>query len=301
MATSANQPGPGLDELPAPRAAARDGLPVADALGALLEVVVEGGGLPEVAAGLVGLLGGAVVITTPDGRVLADAGDVRDLDQAYAAACFLPSGRLHTEQEPVGLSAHPGRPGNHVVVRIAAGRVDHGRIVAFSPTGSLTEDDVPTVERAATVAALAVTKQLAVRAVESKYQADFLRDLLTGQVVPEVGVSHAASLGWDVDRPVVVVVAELDPGEGEEQASTLGHAAGGRALRRGLADGGAPARPAGRRRRVPPGGRRRSRRARLGGRRTPGARARAGGVRRRRWWPALLRNRREPGRLDAGR
>ena len=80
---------------------------------------------------------------------------------------------------------------------------------------------MPTVERAATVAALAVTKQLAVRAVESKYQADFLRDLLTGQVVPEVGVSHAASLGWDVDRPVVVVVAELDPGEGEEQASTL--------------------------------------------------------------------------------
>ena len=204
MATSANQPAPGLDELPAPGVGARDAPPVADALAALLEVVVEGGGLPEVAAGLVGLLGGAVVITTPDGRVLADAGDVHDLDQAYDAACFLPSGRLHTEQEPVGLSAHPGRPGNHVVVRIAAGRVDHGRIVAFSATGSLTPADVPTVERAATVAALAVTKQLAVRAVESKYQADFLRDLLTGQVVPEVGVSHAASLGWDVDRPVVV-------------------------------------------------------------------------------------------------
>ncbi len=188
---------------------------------ALLEVVVEGGGLPEVAAGLVGLLGGAVVITTPDGRVLADAGDVRDLGEAYGGGCFLPSGRLRTEQESVGLSSHPGRPGNHVLVRIAAGRVDHGRIVAFSPAGTLTADDVPTVERAATVAALAVTKQLAVRAVESKYQADFLRDLLTGQVVPEVGVAHAASLGWDVDRPVVVVVAELDPGEGEEQATTL--------------------------------------------------------------------------------
>ena len=24
-------------------------------------------------------------------------------------------------------------------------------------------------------------------------------------------MSHAASLGWDVDRPVIVVVAELDP------------------------------------------------------------------------------------------
>src|SRR5690349_14507761 len=107
MATSANQPWRGVNELPVPRPANR---PVPDALGALLEVVVEGGGLPEVAAGLVGLLGGAVVITTPDGRVLADAGDVRDLEQAYASACFLPSGRLHTEQEQVGLSAHPGRP-----------------------------------------------------------------------------------------------------------------------------------------------------------------------------------------------
>ena len=112
MATSANQPQPGLDELPVPRPAPRGPLPGADPLGALLEVVVEGGGLPEVAAGLVGLLGGAVVITTPDGRVLADAGDVRDLDRAYASPCFLPSGRLHTEQEQVGLSAHPGRPGS---------------------------------------------------------------------------------------------------------------------------------------------------------------------------------------------
>jgi PucR family transcriptional regulator, purine catabolism regulatory protein len=188
---------------------------------ALLQIVVEGGGLPEVSAGLVGLLGGAVVITTPDGRVLADAGDVTDLAEAYRGTCFNPSGRLRTEDEIVGLSRHAGLRGNHVVVRIAAGRTDHGRIVAFSSRGALTADDVPTVERAATVAALAVTKQLAVRAVESKYQGDFLRDLLTGQVGPEVGVAHAASLGWDVDRPVVVVVAELDPYEGEDQTATL--------------------------------------------------------------------------------
>src|SRR5919206_235943 len=211
MATSANQPRPGLHDLPAPRpSAGRAGLPLAD--------VLRLGGL----AGAHVLAGGTRLHRLVERvRVPDDAGDVRDLAQAYASACFLPSGRLQTEQEQVGLSAHAGRPGNHVVVRIAAGRVDHGRIVAFSRGGTLTVDDVPTVERAATVAALAVTKQLAVRAVESKYQADFLRDLLTGQVVPEVGVSHAASLGWDVDRPVVVVVAELDPDEGEEQTATL--------------------------------------------------------------------------------
>ncbi len=187
---------------------------------ALVQIVLDGGGLPEVAAGLVALLGGAVVVTTQDGRVLADGGDVAALSCAYGSSCFEPTGRLRIEDEVAGVSHHTGLPGNHVVVRVAAGRVDHGRIVAFSPEGTLTADDVHTVERAATVAALAVTKQLAVRAVESKYQGDFLRDLLTGQVGPETAVPHAASLGWDVDRPVVVVVAELDPEEGEEQRAT---------------------------------------------------------------------------------
>src|SRR4051812_22454816 len=137
MATSANQPGAALHDLPARRPAPRgEGLPVGDVL-ALLEVVVEGGGLPEVAAGLVGLLGGAVVITTPDGRVLADAGDVADLAHAYASTCFNASGRLRTEDESDGLTRHAGLRGNHVVVRIAAGRTDHGRIVAFSSRGRL--------------------------------------------------------------------------------------------------------------------------------------------------------------------
>ncbi len=187
----------------------------------LLQVVVDGGGLPEVAAGLVGLLGGAVVITTPDGRVLADAGDVQALERVYGSGCFQASGRLRTEDEPAGLSRHGGLTGNHVVVRVTAGRVDHGRIVAFSPAGTLTEADVPTVERAATVAALAVTKQLAVHAVESKYRGDFLRELLGGRVGTEVGVAHAASLGWDVDRPLVVVVAELDPVDGDDEGGGL--------------------------------------------------------------------------------
>src|SRR5258705_4658610 len=80
--------------------------------------------------------------------------------------------------------------------------------------GPVTVDDVHCLERAATVAALAVTKGLAVAAVEDKYRADFLRDLMTGRVEDMAeAVPHAASLGWDVDRPMVVAVAELDPGQ----------------------------------------------------------------------------------------
>jgi PucR family transcriptional regulator, purine catabolism regulatory protein len=188
---------------------------------ALVQIVLDGGGLPELAQELVELLGGAVVVATQDGRVLADAGAVDELSAAFSSRCFEPTGRLRTESEVTGLSAHAGMPGNHIVVPVVAGRVDHGRIVVFAPDGSLRPDDVPVVERAATVAALAVTKQLAVRAVESKYQGDFLRDVLTGQVAPELAVTHAASLGWEIDRPVVVVVAELDPAPGEPLTESL--------------------------------------------------------------------------------
>jgi len=178
---------------------------------ALLQIVLDGGGLPEVAAGLAGVLGGAVVLTTPDGRVLADAGDPKALAAAYGSSCFDPNGRLRVDTEAAGLCGHSGLAGNHVVVPVVAARVDHGRIIAFSPTGQLSEEDVPTLERAATVSALALTKQLAVRAVESKYAGDFLRDVLSGRVGPEAAVTHAASLGWNIDRPMVVVVTELDP------------------------------------------------------------------------------------------
>jgi purine catabolism regulator len=174
----------------------------------LFQIVLDGGGLPEVATELARLLGGAVVITSPGGRVLADAGEVSELGIAYDASCFDSGGRLRTEAELTGLAQHAGLHGNHIVVPLTAGLVDHGRIVAFSRRGRLDPDDVPTVERAAAVATVAVTKQLAVRAVESKYQGDFLRDLLDGHVAADLAVSHATGLGWDIDRPLTVLVIE---------------------------------------------------------------------------------------------
>ncbi|MFG1920605.1 PucR family transcriptional regulator [Cryptosporangium sp. NPDC048952] len=173
---------------------------------ALVSVVLEGGGLDDLAAELTRILGGPVIVTTPDGRVNARAGDADDLQKT---GCFDPTGRFRVDDEPTGVRPHEG--GFHTTVPIVAGRIDHGRIVAFSDV-PLDAADVYSLERAATVAALAVTKQLAIDAVEGKYRADFLRDLLTGRVedVP-AAVAHARTLGWDVERPLVAVVAELDP------------------------------------------------------------------------------------------
>jgi purine catabolism regulator len=97
-------------------------------------------------------------------------------------------------------------------VPVVAGGFDHGRIIAFSSNGTLRESDIGILERVATVAALVITKQQAVAAVESKYRADFLRDVLTGRAGDgDRVVAHCVGFGWDFDRPVAVLVAEMDP------------------------------------------------------------------------------------------
>jgi purine catabolism regulator len=104
-------------------------------------------------------------------------------------------------------------------VPVIAGGHHHGRIVAYSPAGAIQDSDVGILERAATVAALAVTRQEAVNAVESKYRADFLRDVLTGRAgTAERVTARARAFGWDLERPVTVLVAELDP-EGDERTA----------------------------------------------------------------------------------
>jgi PucR family transcriptional regulator, purine catabolism regulatory protein len=177
----------------------------------LVQVVLDGGGPDELAEKLAGLLTGPVLVTTSDGRMIARAGDPDMLAAALASTCFDASGRFCTELEPAGAHGHAGLDGVHIVVPILVGHVDHGRILAFSGARVLGDADVHTLERAATVAALAITKQQEVAAVESKYRGDFLRDLITGRLEDPVrAVAHCAALGWDINRPLVVVVAEMD-------------------------------------------------------------------------------------------
>lgn len=177
----------------------------------LVGVVLAGGGLEDLCQRLAGFLGGAAMVTTSDGRVIAQAGSDADLGAALALDCFDRTGRLITEHEPVGIRPSHGPEARRAMVRIAAGNLNHGLLAAFVGDRALTADDVHLLERAATVAALAITKEQAVSAVESKYRAEFLRDALAGRAgTAAEAVAHAAALGWDIDRRLVVVVAETD-------------------------------------------------------------------------------------------
>ncbi|GII92096.1 PucR family transcriptional regulator [Sinosporangium siamense] len=187
---------------------------------ALVQVVLAGGGLREVTAEVSGLLDVAVAAVDGVGRVQAATGPndqvlaLRDIIAREVAAVDA-VGRGHAGRSPAGRgdkSDAPAGPGAYATVPVVAGGHHHGRIVAYSPAGALRESDIGILERAATVAALVVTRQEAVNAVESKYRADFLRDVLTGRAGgAERVAARARAFGWDLERPVTVLVAELDP------------------------------------------------------------------------------------------
>ncbi|NUW31032.1 PucR family transcriptional regulator ligand-binding domain-containing protein [Nonomuraea sp. SMC257] len=183
---------------------------------ALVQVVLAGGGLDEVTEGVAGLLDVAVAAVDGAGRVLATAGppgDVTVLRDSIAS-----DGPAVPPQAVPPANAQAGGR-DFVSVPVVAGGHHHGRIVAYSPSSAIRDTDVGILERAATVAALVVTRQEAVNAVESKYRADFLRDVLTGRAgTAERVAARARAFGWDLERPVTVLVAELDPDSDERTA-----------------------------------------------------------------------------------
>jgi purine catabolism regulator len=201
---------------------------------ALVQVVLGGGGLAEVAGALADILDVEVLLTDAEGTVVVHAprpGSARPTTAgasdgadelpvtALPAPPFDGRGQLSVDALRRGRFRTGRSGGGCAVVPIVAGPQDHGRIVAVSAARPLGDVDLQALERAATVCALAITKQQAVTAVESKYQADFLRDVLLGRAGgPERTVSHASGLGWDLDRRLVVVVAEPDTAASSSEA-----------------------------------------------------------------------------------
>ena len=191
---------------------------------ALVGVVLDGGGLDELVNELHGLIGGLTFVTTPDGRLLTFRGD--DSTQGVFDQCdlFVDSGRFRSERFAPGVHQVAGSA--VAVVPVLAGRSDHGRLVVVRAGQSLRRGDMHVLERAATVAALAITKAVAVQAVEDKYRGDFVRDVLLDRAgSPLAIVEHFDSLGWDIARPLAVVVAALDPGELSDVTRTDARAA----------------------------------------------------------------------------
>ncbi|NPC95980.1 helix-turn-helix domain-containing protein [Nocardioides sp. zg-DK7169] len=177
---------------------------------ALTQIVLEGGDLGGIAAEVARVLGVGVLVTSSDGR--ERAGAMAEDQRALLVAEDLVDGTGRLRVERIGTSGSPAGAGEVRSLRVAASGVDLARLVCLRPDAPIDSDDIHALERAAAVAALLITREQAVTAVENKYQGDFLRDLFLRRAGDEDYVAeHAETFGWELRRPVVVVVAEIDP------------------------------------------------------------------------------------------
>jgi PucR family transcriptional regulator, purine catabolism regulatory protein len=168
---------------------------------AFLQLVLRGHGLPEIARDLAELLGTPAAIVDLEGAILAcDRLDELGIDPAPARLRIdLDAGEAEVDGYVLGC----------VGVTISAGPRVHGYVVALSD-GEGRTDDLMALENAATVAALALTKQLEVQAVEDKYRTDLMHDLLRRVEDRDDVLRRARSFGWELDRRLICVVVRMD-------------------------------------------------------------------------------------------
>jgi purine catabolism regulator len=182
---------------------------------ALTQIVLEGGNLSRIAAEVAGVLDVGVLITSTDGREKAAALPESLRDAMDDADLFDLTGRFRVER--VGADGKALGNGQVRMLPVVAGGADLARLVCFRESSVISADDVHAMERAAAVAALLITREDAVTAVENKYQGDFLRDVFLRRAgAEEYVVEHVEAFGWNLSRDLVVVAAELDPPVAEE-------------------------------------------------------------------------------------
>ena len=177
---------------------------------AFLRVALTGGGLARLAGELAEILPGAdVVICDPAGYPLAATTRSGDPGQDLRAPYLLDgSGRVNTDWLVAGVNqdAQTGTPWAAAVIR--AGEMQHGWVLAVGGGQGLPGVAGVAVEQAALVAALEITRDLAVLAVEQQFASNALHDLVTGTAANmEQALERAVRFGWDLRRPLTVLVA----------------------------------------------------------------------------------------------
>ena len=174
-----------------------------------LDISLSGGGLRKLAGKLSSLLDEAsVVITDPQGSLVADAGDTTP----FADLRLLDANTMDVSQLSDYGSHQDEQTGRRWATRqIRAGNLHHGFVVVAEASAPFGEFSLVAVDQAAIVAALEITRDLAVGAVERRFSSNALFELITGGETESVeGAPRGAAFGWDLDREVVVLVGRRD-------------------------------------------------------------------------------------------
>ena len=191
----------------------------------LSKLVLEGGGMGDVASAVSEVLGGGMLVVDARHRVLAVAGAADDdLGRTARQEGVLPSGgpEAASLRRAVDIARSTGRSTpvdaretgrRRWVTPVLAGAEHLGALVSTHP-GDASDTDLRALERAAQVTALLMLNERSMAEAEQRVRGDLLDDLLAVPQRDAGGLRRRASLvGVDLDRDHVVVVAGPTSGE----------------------------------------------------------------------------------------
>jgi len=203
---------------------------------AFLRVALTGGGLARLADELAAVLPGAdVVICDPSGNPLAattrpGGTSLGPGGTGPGGGLCLADGRVDAGHLTAGLHEDPQTGLHWAAAVIRAGDLQYGYVLAAGRAAGLPAVAGLAVEQAALVAALEVTRDLAVLAVEQQFASNALHDLVTGTAAdPGLALTRAKRFGWDLQRPVAVLVARHSGAGGDDEPARQQEAAALRA------------------------------------------------------------------------
>jgi sugar diacid utilization regulator len=161
----------------------------------MMSLVLNGGGVEDVAAAVCDVLDGGLLVLDTDGRHLATVGDIVEPAPAEIVEAVAAS---RTDRRSV-------RRGRWWLAAVVAGTENLGALV-FRPTRDVSGADQQILERAALVTALLLLFRRCVADAEGRVRGDLLDELISRGVRDAEGVrTRARRLGVDLDSAYVLV------------------------------------------------------------------------------------------------
>jgi PucR family transcriptional regulator, purine catabolism regulatory protein len=185
---------------------------------AFIGIALTGGGLAKLVDGLAVILPGAqVMICDTTGCPLAATSELGRLGELGFRQG---NGPVDTARLIGGVHEDDVSGARWAVGVIRAGTMRHGFVLAIGGPQGLPSVAGPALQQAALVAALEITRHLAVLAAEQQFASNALHDLVTSTPANvSDAVARAASFRWDLQRPLAVLVARTGRGTAPGEAT----------------------------------------------------------------------------------
>ncbi|GFN22347.1 PucR family transcriptional regulator [Thermanaeromonas sp. C210] len=176
----------------------------------IMAVLLEGGGLREVAGALSRLVSNPAIIFDADGKILATSPNVPPLIHSNRCLKLADNNSKKWRMKRETLITGDKKV-CQVICPVVHGSTLFGYIAVLEENRPLREIDLISIEQASTLAALVLLNREAVKGVETKYRNELLYDWIQGDIqsLDEL-LERAAPVGWDLEDSFNLLLIGID-------------------------------------------------------------------------------------------